>query len=416
MDRRRQMIERHLAASGRGTPPGSPSAEFDVTARDFADLEVRTPLGDGRGYACFYDLRERREVRDFVLDDRPKVATVCSVSLVRDNGAVSPRIKLWKKDKTKVWREAVKPAIPGTDSAVVIKALVDMGDVHENFWKVISFLRCCIGLEIPGSDFRVADGDIARLTQLLAGQERSTLWEVVKNAIGGTLTEADIQLIGNRKVQLRQFQRLLDEPDYFEQEMARTDKAGPEALWQSFFEANHWIFGYGLNLIACQPLDEGRLERITTGANIFSGAGKRSDAVLRSRGLISSMLFCEIKTHRTRLLEKTPYRAPDVYQVSKEVTGGVAQVQKTVSKALRLASEQLHRIYSDDGTPSHIEVSTARPRQVLVIGSLREFVQVTSVNPERITSFEQYRTSLRDVEVITFDELYQRASFIVGDH
>jgi hypothetical protein len=37
------------------------------------------------------------------------------------------------------------------------------------------------------------------------------------------------------------------------------------------------------------------------------------------------------------------------------------------------------------------------------------------VNPEKINSFELYRTSIQDVEIITFDELYQRACFIVED-
>ncbi|MER5871801.1 Shedu immune nuclease family protein [Streptomyces sp. NPDC002044] len=191
--------------------------------------------------------------------------------------------------------------------------------------------------------------------------------------------------------------------------------AGPEAVWQSFFEENPWIFGYGLNLVACEPLDDGKLERITTGANIFTGAGKRSDAVMRSKGFISSLLLCEIKTHMTPLLASAPYRPPDVYQVSKEVVGAVAQVQKTAHKALRLVTGQLHRLYQDDGAPTDIEISTARPRQVLVIGTLSEFTERGAANPEKNTSFEQYRRSIQDVEVITFDELYERACFIVED-
>ncbi|UIX29905.1 Shedu immune nuclease family protein [Streptomyces sp. GQFP] len=191
--------------------------------------------------------------------------------------------------------------------------------------------------------------------------------------------------------------------------------AGPEAVWQGFFEENPWIFGYGLNLVACEPLDDGKLERITTGANIFTGAGKRSDAVMRSKGFISSLLLCEIKTHRTPLLASALYRAPDVYQVSKDVVGAVAQVQKTAHKALRLVTGELHRLYRNDGAPTDIEISTARPRQVLVIGSLTEFTDRSATNPEKITSFEQYRRSIQDVEVITFDELYERACFIVED-
>jgi len=51
-----------------------------------------------------------------------------------------------------------------------------------------------------------------------------------------------------------------------------------------------------------------------------------------------------------------------------------------------------------------------------VIGRLSEFSERGSTNPEKIASFEQYRRSIQDVEVITFDELYERVRFIVEDH
>jgi hypothetical protein len=136
---------------------------------------------------------------------------------------------------------------------------------------------------------------------------------------------------------------------------------------------------------------------------------------MRSKGLISSMLFCEIKAHDTELLARAPYRA-GVFRASKELGGGVAQVQKTVCRAQQLISHAfLTRIHEDDGTPTGVALSTTRPRQVLVIGSLREFTHNGAVNGEKISSFELYRTSIQDVEIITFDELYQRACFIVED-
>ncbi|MFF7764324.1 Shedu anti-phage system protein SduA domain-containing protein [Streptomyces griseorubiginosus] len=392
----------------RGLRIGLPTTEFDVTAQDFSDLEIR-----GQGLPYFYDTRGSRLITDFLLDDRPRVATLCNVTLINKDGVLSPRIKLWKKDKTKAAKTAATEVIAGTEAPQNVKALVDTSDAHESFWKVIRFLESSVGLEIPESNLRLVVGDQAELARLLADQDRTTLLEAVRTAVGGALTEEDIRLISNRKAQIQRFKRLLHEPEFFEQERAQA--AGPEAVWQGFFEDNPWIFGYGLTLVACGPYADGKLERITTGANLFTGAGKRSDAVMRSRGFISSLLFCEIKTHLTPLLAGTPYRAPDVYQVSKDVVGAVAQVQKTAYKAQQVVSGQLHKHFRDDGTPTGIEVSTVRPRQVLVIGSLSEFTDGGATNPEKITSFEQYRRSIQDVEVITFDELYERTCFIVED-
>ncbi|MFM9539868.1 Shedu anti-phage system protein SduA domain-containing protein [Streptomyces turgidiscabies] len=394
----------------RGFRIGLPTTEFDVTAQDFSDLEIRD---QDQGLPYFYDTRGSRLITDFLLDDRQRVATLCNVTLINKDGVLSPRIKLWKKDKSKAAKTAATEAIPGTEAPQIVKALVDASDAHESFWKVIRFLESCVGLDIPDSSLRLVVGDEAELARLLADQDRTTLLEAVRAAVGGALTEEDIRLISNRKAQLQRFDRLLNDPEFFQQERAQV--AGPEAVWQGFFEKNSWIFGYGLTFVACGPYDDGKLERITTGANIFAGAGKRSDAVMRSRGFISSLLFCEIKTHLTSLLASAPYRAPDVYQVSKEVVGAVAQVQKTAYKAQQLVSGQLHRQFRDDGAPTGIEVSTVRPRQVLVIGSLNEFTDGGAANPEKMTSFEQYRRSIQDVEVITFDELYERACFIVQD-
>lgn len=105
------------------------------------------------------------------------------------------------------------------------------------------------------------------------------------------------------------FEKLLNDDAFFECERARlpTKDGKPrrsEDVWQHFFEANSWIFGYGLKLVACEPLDEKKMERITTGANIFTGAGKRSDAVMRSKGYISSLVFVKLRPTRHPCLRR----------------------------------------------------------------------------------------------------------------
>ncbi|MDH6110106.1 hypothetical protein P3T36_005832 [Kitasatospora sp. MAP12-15] len=390
------------------------ATEFDVIRGDFASLEIRGSHDSG-GFHYLYDTRAHRMITDFVLDDRPQVATLCNVVIIKKGDSFTPRIKLWKKDKKKAGETPVNQMIPDNGATRAVKALVDIGDVHENFWKVINFLQGCAGLSMPGDPLQLVASDEAQLAQLLTGQDRTMVLGAVRTAIGGGLTEEDIRLISNRKEQLQKFERLLTDPDYFQQAESLATTRGAEAVWQAFFEENQWIFGYGLNLIACESIDDGKLERFTTGASIFGGAGKRIDAIMRSKGLISSMLFCEIKTHETELLARTQYR-PGVYQVSKELGGSVAQVQMTASKAQQLISREfLARIFEDDGTPTGIQLSTTRPRQVVVIGSLQEFIQNGEVNPVKLSSFELYRKSIQDVEIITFDELYQRACFIVED-
>ncbi|MEO3750508.1 Shedu immune nuclease family protein [Streptomyces sp. B6B3] len=387
--------------------------EFDVEVGDFGSLEIRASAADAN-FCYFFDTRTNRLITNFVIEERQRVSTLINVTLIKRDHAYTPRLRFWKKDKTKLGRITMEQEITEAESTRTIKAAVDTGDAHRNFWKVINFLQSLSEVSLPVDRFRLVSDDAAELAHTLEGVSKETVIEAVRRAVGSKLTEHDIQLLSNRRQQLERFDRLLHEDAFFESERIRLGKT-PEALWQDFFEANPWIFGYGLNLVACQPLDDQKLERITTGANIFTGAGKRIDAILRTKGYISSLAFCEIKTHKKELLERKPYREPDVYQVSKEVSGGLSQIQKTVSKALLLIAHQLHSVYKSDGTPTEIQVSTVKPLQVLVVGNLAEFSENGAINPEKMASFELYRKSIADVEIITFDELYERAAFIVRD-
>ena len=52
----------------------------------------------------------------------------------------------------------------------------------------------------------------------------------------------------------------------------------------------------------------------------------------------------------------------------------------------------------------------------MVVGSLQEFMTDRGVNQERYRSFELYRRNTYSPEIITFDELFERARFIVAQH
>ncbi|MBI3696057.1 MAG: hypothetical protein HY238_14600 [Acidobacteria bacterium] len=53
---------------------------------------------------------------------------------------------------------------------------------------------------------------------------------------------------------------MLDQPGFFESETRRLDVSGAEAAWQSFFEKNTWIFGYGLFYVFTSSLEKQKLE------------------------------------------------------------------------------------------------------------------------------------------------------------
>jgi hypothetical protein len=216
--------------------------------------------------------------------------------------------------------------------------------------------------------------------------------------------------VGYRKKQLDTFYRLLDEPAYFAT-WADKLKLSPEAMWQKFFEKNTWMFGYGLGYLFLSALDDKKLEQVVQGHSL-SNYGKRADGVMKTRGAISNLCFIEIKTHETALLANKPYRK-GCWAPSGDLSGAVAQVQGTVHAAVESIGARFTG--SDgDGNPTGEEAFNFQPKSYLVVGNLQQFVGVHGVNTEQVKSFELYRRSTASPEIITFDELYERARYIVN--
>lgn len=237
--------------------------------------------------------------------------------------------------------------------------------------------------------------------------------DLVEELLRTKVSARDVAELGHRRKQLAEFAQLLEDEPYFEakRKMLGPNK-GAEAVWQTFFEDNTWIFGYGLNYVLNSPLDGAKLETAVKGHD-FLGSGKRVDALLKTQGLISALSFGEIKTHKSDLLKPVaqPYRK-ECWQVSDELAGGVAQVQRSVQTSLANIRSKIE-LKDASGTPTGEALFLYQPRSFLVIGSLAEFRVVHGINEEKYSSFELFRRSLNAPEIVTFDELYERAKYIV---
>jgi antiviral defense system Shedu protein SduA len=219
----------------------------------------------------------------------------------------------------------------------------------------------------------------------------------------------DVVALEHRRVNLAKFRRLLSDSDFFDKQIPQGQ--GPEAVWQRFLEDNQWIFGSSLSLQFLASWDEKRLEQVVVGSSIGS-VGKRVDALLRTTGLVHSMIFVEIKHHRTKLLEEE-YR-PGCWSPSKELSGGVAQVQGTVQRSIATWGSRLSERASDGSAIPGAFTYLLRPRSFLVVGSFDELIgEAKGINHDKYQSFELYRRHTQEPDIITFDELFARAEGMV---
>lgn len=274
----------------------------------------------------------------------------------------------------------------------------------EQIYRLMDFLQNIQRIEIPSSEkFNVDESDLrlVRLTDVSALKILEDRPDLIIEFARNQITKEDFVALAYRRDQLSTFADMLERGDDFS-----------ERDWQAFFEKNHWIFGYGLSYIFTTGLDNKALQQTIRGSN-FAAPGKIPDGIMKTRAAVSALCLVEIKRSSTELLKGTPYR-PGTWAPSTELSGAVAQCQE----AVRTAGDVLdihQRITDQQGRPTGEDFMTVHPRSYLIIGSLEQFRTEHGINYARYRAFEGFRRNLREPEILTFDELYERASFIV-DH
>ncbi len=287
--------------------------------------------------------------------------------------------------------------------------------VGEEIGTLIDFINNIQSVKLEGSSpINITDEALKKLV-VSDSQARSLLHEnqeIFAQLIKSEITKEDIVAVGYRKRQVGFFERLLTDKKYFEEVKTKSNCTN-ESLWQKYFEKNQWVFGYGLGYLFLSSLNDKKLEQVVQGHNV-NNYGKRVDALMKTSGIISNLCFVEIKTDTTPLLDNKPYRS-GCWSPSKELAGAVAQIQGTVASAVETLSNRIN-LEDNEGNPTGEEIFNYQPKSFLVIGNLDEFSSEHGINKDKFRSFELYRKNTSNPEIITFDELFERAKFIVKNN
>lgn len=291
----------------------------------------------------------------------------------------------------------------------------------EEIERLYLFLKSIKEVEFPNNEtFNIKDDDLK--TMLLNDNQTKKLiaenLDLIQNALKNNVTTKDLINFGYRKGQLEIFDKLLNEAGFFQtykQKLVDLTElksgSGNEAVWQNFFEKNTWILGYGLDYIFNSELDDKKLEQVTTGPN-FNSSGKRIDGLLKSKGAINSLCFCELKLSTDDLLKqvKDSYRS-EAWQISDSLSGAIAQVQRTMQKAIKDLNTKIEIKDKEDYLTGE-ELYLYNPKGFILIGKQDEFIKHDKINEMKYSSFEMFRKNLKNIDIITYDELYQRAYYI----
>lgn len=129
--------------------------------------------------------------------------------------------------------------------------------IGEEITKLFNFIRDVQTVQFGSKRYqRLSDEDIENieLTDKQAQRIVEENQELFSNILRSQITNEDIVTIGYRKKQIEIFEKFLTNKTYF-LNVKNNYKYTSEKVWQTFFEKNPWIFGYGLGYIFLSQLD-----------------------------------------------------------------------------------------------------------------------------------------------------------------
>jgi hypothetical protein len=354
------------------------------------------------------------DVKDIPLDDNPgSTRRVCRAKIINNPNNPDHNVKLTlvhqRKKGSDEWNdikaiklntlkggEGVKFALRSHQTNKLFKALKDLyeiaGEGVPQGEKQLTVAEAAKVIEVD-KDRRVF------VEQLLKKEYGKEIWKELLEQdpdLGTKLANARVQQ--NRINSLNVFSEGLNNPESYN-----------EQWWQSFFEENEWIFGYGLNYQFLHLLNE---QANYGGANYTGKGSQKGDFLMNTSANVKFTVLVEIKKPNTSLFNFDQSGKPKKHRngaslLNDELTGGVSQLQANCYRWDTEGSERredLEELLSKN-------VFTYQPKGILVIGHTNQLN-----DPQARSTFELFRRNTDNPEIITFDELYERAKFIVNQN
>lgn len=232
------------------------------------------------------------------------------------------------------------------------------------------------------------------IRQLIGKGHSEELWKQLVESDPDLATKLCLARVQqNRQAALKEFSQALG------------SQGKSEPYWQSFFERNSWIFGYGLNY---QILKTVTSQAHLGGQTVYGGGTNKGDFLKATQGKAKFTVLVEIKRADTPLLESKPYRN-DAYSPHPEISGGLSQLRTNARRWEVEGSQTRKNVDALEGQ----NIFTLRPKMLLIAGHCNQLT-----GRAKRESFQLFRQGQSDVEVLTFDEIFERAKFIVehSDH
>ncbi|MED4225633.1 Shedu immune nuclease family protein [Neobacillus cucumis] len=180
------------------------------------------------------------------------------------------------------------------------------------------------------------------------------------------------------------------------------EESKSEPHWQKLFEDFPWIISTCLSI----PAMHFNNKAYVGGKAIDDKGGKVPDFIYHSP-IISNLAIIEIKKPSSQLVSNVCYRIPDVFGISMELSGALNQLlayRESLQSEFLVIKTNTSRLLGKD-------INLLNPKCILIVGSIDEFKENGEISIEnnlKLECFERFRNELRSIEIITFDELFEK--------
>lgn len=255
----------------------------------------------------------------------------------------------------------------------------------------------------------------AFILQFKTQQEAQKINELSRLISAGNLTEDNIKeaLQSTRKITLDEFKKLLENKDYWKTYQSNFNDikgTGEEAVWHHFLKKNDWILGLNADVRFIRDL----LSEIEVGISNTDGSGSPKVDLL---GVSDYTVLIELKTSNTPIFtqKKKETGRANTWSFSSDFIDGVSQCLGQKYDWEKNHNQKILVSESKDALDQH-QTRTVDPKSVFLIGNKVKEIPEESKNTDiqlKRDTFQRFRRNNRNLDIITFDELYERAYFIV---
>ncbi|MDR7867302.1 MAG: DUF4263 domain-containing protein [Sporomusaceae bacterium] len=354
-------------------------------------------------------------VNDIVLRELERARLVFRPQMVNNQENPSASIKgvfiYQRKDKNSSWEDLKEFDLNQLKSGEGFKLELKSRELLELFQQVEQLYKIygTHGIPYGQKKFILTDKNSAQIieaimdndsfiTELLQKNNHRVVFECVKKlaeignlpAIIEKLKDLEIANLEqlNSVIGITTLKRV---EDIWEQNKSNSN----EDFWQKTFKNHSWVIS---QVFAC-PVVIMKEKVYVGGKGIDNEGGKAVDFVYQNK-VTENIVLIEIKTPQTKLIG-SEYR-DDVYSISQSLSGTINQVL--------FYKDEFQKNYYSLCYKAGSSLSVLNPKCVVIAGSLENEMS----DKAKRSSFEIFRRELKDVEVITFDELFGKVKLLLN--